>query len=69
MPNANSYGMFVKLVSKDENVKVIDSLNKNKSVAHDDIPTEIMKACKKQIEQPLQIIINKSFITGSFLIN
>ena len=51
MPNANSYGMFVKPVSKDENVKVTDSLNINKSVAHDDIPIKIMKACKNQIAE------------------
>ena len=63
LQHANEISLFLKPSSSEE---IISSLNENKSVGSNSLPTKILKLLKNDISLQMPNIFNLSFSTGVF---
>ena len=65
IPN-NPKSIFMSPTNKTEIERLIEKLPNKKSRGHDDISNLLLKSLKSSISHPLEIILNKSLLEGSF---
>ena len=67
LKNRSSISFFVSPTDKKEIKNVISSLDSNKSVGPNSVPTKVLKLLKNDISSQLSEIFNISFSSGIFL--